>query len=62
MATDSNLYGRTVKVDALVAVPPVVVTTMFPVTAPVGTVAVIWISETTEKVVAATPPKLTPVV
>jgi hypothetical protein len=39
-----------------------VVTAIFPVIAPVGTVAVTWISELTVKVVAATPPKVTPVV
>ena len=50
------------KVAELVAVPPVVVTAIFPVIAPVGTIAVIWRSETTVNVVAATPPKLTPVV
>ena len=50
------------KVPELVTVPPVVVTAIFPVIAPVGTVAVIWRSETTANVVAATPPKLTPAV
>ena len=52
----------TVKFAELVAVPPVVVTAIFPVIAPVGTVAVIWRSETTANVVAAAPPKVTPVV
>ena len=37
-------YGVTVKVVALVAVPPGVVTTTLPVFAPAGTVAVIWLS------------------
>ena len=49
----------TVKTAELVAVPPGVVTAMFPVTAPVGTVAVTCVSEFTVKVVAATPPKVT---
>ena len=35
----------TVKLVALVTVPPVVVTLIFPVVAPVGTVAVICLSE-----------------
>jgi len=35
-----RLQGVTVKVAELVAVPPVVVTAIFPVIAPVGTVAV----------------------
>jgi hypothetical protein len=44
---------------ALVAVPPGVVMTIFPVFAPVGTVAVTSVFETTVKLVAATPPKVT---
>jgi hypothetical protein len=51
-----------VKVPELVAVPPGVVIAIFPVTAPVGTVAVTCVSEFTVKVVAATPPKVTFVV
>ena len=50
------------KVPELVAVLPGVVIAIFPVTAPVGTVAVTCVSEFTVKAVAATPPKLTPVV
>ena len=46
------------KFVALVAVPPGVVITIFPVFAPVGTVAVTCRSEFMEKV-AATPPKVT---
>src|SRR2546425_12836446 len=37
----------TVKLLALVAVPPAVVTLIVPVVAPAGTVAVIWVSEFT---------------
>ena len=48
-------YGMTVKVPELVM-------TILPVIASLGTVAVTWVSELTEKVVAAPPPKLTPVV
>jgi hypothetical protein len=55
-------HGVTVKVPELVTVPPVVVITIFPVIAPVGTVAVTWVSELTVKVVAATAPKVTLVV
>ena len=44
---------------ALVAVPPGVVTAIGPVVAPVGTVAVIWVSEFTVNVVAAMPPNVT---
>jgi hypothetical protein len=44
---------------ALVAVPPEVVMTIFPVIAPVGTVTVTLVSEFTVNVVAATPPKVT---
>jgi len=40
----------TVKLVLLLALPPFVVTVIFPVTAPVGTVAVICVSETTLKV------------
>jgi hypothetical protein len=39
--------GMTVKLEALVAVPPGVVTLMGPVVAPAGTVAVIWVAEST---------------
>jgi hypothetical protein len=50
-----------VKFVVLVAVPEGVVTAMGPVTAVVGTVAVICVGEVTVKVVAATPPKVTDV-
>ena len=53
------MTGVTLKVPKLVAVPPCVVITSFPVLAPLGTVAVTWVSELTVKVFAATPPKLT---
>lgn len=46
----------------LLADPPLVVMTIFPVTAPVGTFAVTWVSEFTVTVVAATPPNVTFVV
>ena len=52
-------YGVTVKSVALAAVPPVVVTVIFPVTAPAGTVAVTSVSEITANVVAFTPPNVT---
>ena len=48
----------TVKVSELVAVPPGVVTVIFPVCAPLGTVAVICVYEFTVKV-ALTPPNVT---
>jgi hypothetical protein len=50
-----------VKFVALVAVPELVVTAIGPVTALLGTVAEIWVGESTVKVVAATPPKVTDV-
>ena len=43
----------------LVALPPAVFTAIFPVRAPVGTVAVIEVPEFTMKLVAFTPPKVT---
>lgn len=52
-------YGVTVKVDALVAAPPAVVTAILPVFAPVGTAAVICVAESTLNAVALTPPKVT---
>jgi hypothetical protein len=52
-------HGVTVKVAALVAFPPAVVIAILPVTAPVGTVAVISVSEFTVNVVAFTRPKTT---
>jgi hypothetical protein len=44
-----------VKLVVLLAVPPGVVTEIFAVTAPVGTVVVIWVSEFTVKVAATVP-------
>ena len=55
-------FQFTVKVPGLVAEPPLVVTLILPVLAPVGTVAVTWESEFTVKLVALTPPKVTAVV
>jgi hypothetical protein len=52
---------RTVKFDALLPVPAGVVTLILPVTAPTGTVAVIWVAELTAKLVAPTPPNRTAV-
>src|SRR5207245_5340552 len=49
----------TVNESALAALPPGVVTPILPVTAPTGTVAVIWVYESTVKLVAFTPPKVT---
>jgi hypothetical protein len=51
----------TVKFDGLVPVPEDVVTAIGPVTAFAGTVAVIWVAESTVNVVAATPPNVTDV-
>jgi hypothetical protein len=52
----------TVKFVALVAVPPGVVTVIFPVTAPLGTVVEICVPDGfTENEVAATPPNFTAV-
>ncbi len=48
-------------VPELVAVPPDVVTAIVPVTAPVGTVAVTLVDETTLNVVAVVPSNLTAV-
>jgi len=47
--------GIKVKFDALIAVPPGVITVIFPVDAPAGTVAVMVVGFTTLKLVAATP-------
>jgi hypothetical protein len=52
----------TVNLWELQAVPPGVVTQIFPVVAPLGTVAVIWVDETTLNVVEETPLNFTPVV
>ena len=49
----------TVKVSALVAVPPGVVTAIDPVVAPAGTVAVICVEESTVNMVALVPLKAT---
>src|SRR5262249_5432875 len=54
-----KFYGVTVKTVLLLAVPPAVVTNTFPVSAPVGTVAVIVVPELTVKLVAFTPPNFT---
>ncbi|MGZ4109058.1 MAG: hypothetical protein ACXVP7_05160, partial [Actinomycetota bacterium] len=51
--------GATVKFGPLVSVPSESVTLIFPVVAPVGTIAVICVSESTVKDVAAVPLKLT---
>ena len=48
----------TVKAIVLVPVPPLVVTAIGPVVAPLGTVALIAVSEATENVVAVTPLKV----
>jgi hypothetical protein len=53
--------GMTVKLVALVAVPPGVVTAIGPVVAPAGTVAVICVERSTLKVAALTPLKVTEV-
>ena len=55
-------YCVTVKTPELVATPPAVVIAIFPVFAPVGTVAVTCVSEFTVKFVATTPPNVTLVV
>jgi hypothetical protein len=57
-----GLVVVTVNLWALVAVPPGVVTEIFPVVAPVGTVAVIFVAELTENDVALTPLNFTDVV
>jgi hypothetical protein len=51
----------TVKLWELQSVPPGVVTQIFPVVAPVGTVAVIWVDEPPVKLVADVPPNVTAV-
>jgi hypothetical protein len=53
--------ATTVKLEALVAVPPGVVTEIVPVVAPAGTVAVTCVAESTVNDVAATPLNLTAV-
>ena len=58
----SFLDQITVKVWALVALPPLVVIAILPVLAPAGTTAVTCVSELTEKLKALTPPKVTAVV
>ncbi len=52
---DSEPHGVTVKLVALMAVPPGVVMAILPVNAPVGTIAVTCVSEFTVKVAAFTP-------
>src|SRR6266853_2142491 len=59
---DRSRHYVTVKLVAVVAVPLGVVITIFPVFAPVGTVAFTCVSDSTVKVVAFTPPKVTWVV
>jgi hypothetical protein len=54
-----QLHSETVKIPELADVPPGVVTVILPVFAPLGTVAVIWIYESTLKLMALTPPKVT---
>ena len=54
-------YQLTVKFVVLLPAPPGVVTEIFPVIAPVGTVAVTLLSEFTVNVVAAIPPNFTAV-
>jgi hypothetical protein len=49
----------TVKLDALVPVPAGVVTEILPLTAPFGTVALIWVPDTNVTVVEAVDPNLT---
>jgi hypothetical protein len=56
------VHAVTVKLVALAALPPGVVIAIFPVFAPVGTVAVTCVSEFTVKLVAFTPPNVTFVV
>ena len=53
--------GTTVKLAALLVVPLGVVTLIGPVEAPAGTVAVMWMAESTVNVVALTPLKRTAV-
>src|SRR3974377_1509968 len=52
---------ETVKLLALVAVPPGGVTLIVPLVAPVGTVAVIWVAEFTAKELALVPLNFTAV-
>jgi hypothetical protein len=52
-------YFVTVNFVVLVPVPPAVVTTMGPVTAPVGTIASTWVSLITSRLVEATAPNVT---
>src|SRR6266550_1155729 len=55
------IFGTTVKVPALVAVPAGLVTVILPVMAVAGTVALIEVEETTTSAPAETPPKVTSV-
>jgi hypothetical protein len=57
-----SAHSVTVNFFVLVAEPPEVVMVIAPVFAPAGTVAVTSLSEFALNSVAATPPKLTPVV
>jgi hypothetical protein len=53
------ICGTTKKLVALIAFPPVVAMAIFPVLAPLGTVVATCVSESTVKLVAATPPNIT---
>src|SRR5579863_1699985 len=55
-------YGVTVNFAELLPVPPGVITEIFPVLAPVGTLAINCLSDFTMKVFCVTPPKVTLVV
>jgi hypothetical protein len=55
-------YCVTVKTPELVAIPPGAVIAIFPVFAPVGTLAITFVSESTVTLVAGTPPNVTFVV
>src|SRR5947209_11525586 len=61
-ANSRHTQGVTVNVAALVAVPPFVVTTILPVFAPLGTVAVSWVSELIVNTGALSAPNFTAVV
>lgn len=54
-----RICGVTKKLVALLAFPPGVLMTIFPVSAPLGTTAATCVSESTVKLVAATPPNVT---
>jgi hypothetical protein len=54
-------YFVILKLTLLISVPLGVTTTTLPLVAPLGTTAVIKVSDTTEKLVAGTPSKVTEV-